>query len=133
MSRAAVLALLACTRSASANTLSCVSDYDASTDYFPDKVYPSYSELWTSEYFNSYKARALARHDASQRSSHRVEQVMNLSYTGVSIVAYQCGTPMPNVLYATDYIEVPVSTVAVTSTTNIPWVELLGKRSSMVA
>ena len=58
---------------------------------------------------------------------------MNLSYTGVSIVAYQCGTPMPNVSYATDYIEVPVSTVAVTSTTNIPWVELLGKRSSMVA
>ena len=60
-------------------------------------------------------------------------EVFNLSYTGESIVAYQCGTPKPNVSYATAYISVPIDTVAVTSTTSIPWVELLGMRTSLVA
>ena len=64
---------------------------------------------------------------------NRAPQVMNNSHTGTSVVMYQCGTPRPNVSYATDYISVPVDTVAVTSTTYIPWVELLGMRTSLVA
>ena len=101
---------------AASNELACVSSYDASVDYFPDKVTPTASEMWTVEYFNSYK-------------------VINMSVAGSthSMVAYQCGTPQPSVSYATQYVSVPVDTVAVTSTTCIPMVELIGERESLVA
>ena len=38
-----------------------------------------------------------------------------------------------NVSDATAYVSVPITTSAVTSTTHIPWVELLGERKSLVA
>ena len=111
-----VLVLAAALSTAASNELACVSSYDASVDYFPDKVTPTASELWTIEYFNSYK-------------------VINMTVAGVvySTVAYQCGTTQPTVSYATQYVSVPVDTVAVASTTDISFVELLGERESLVA
>ena len=58
---------------------------------------------------------------------------MTNSFTGASVVAYQCGTPQPDVSGATAYVSVPITASAVTSTTHIPWVELLGERKSLVA
>ena len=105
---------LAFLRSVAANAAGCVSAFDPSLDYFPEKIKPAHAALWSVAYFNSFK-------------------VINLSHTGALIVAYQCGTPRPNISHATQYVSVPVDTVAVTSTTSIPWVELLGKRSSLIA
>ena len=108
------LALAAALSTVASNELACVSSYDASVDYFPDKVTPTASEMWTIEYFNSYK-------------------VINMTVAGVvySTVAYQCGTPQPTVSYATAYVSVPVDTVAITSTSCIPMIELIGERESL--
>ena len=45
-------------------------------------------------------------------------------------VVYQCGTGKPNIA-ADLFVEAPVTSVAITSTTYVPWIELLGERSSI--
>ena len=111
----------------------CVTDYDSTVDYFPDKISPSYASLFSVEYFNSYKVPR--RRDRFTDRILRVgcPQVVTFSYTGKVVVMWQCGTPKPTVAGVDAYVQVPVDTVAVTSTTYIPWVELLGKRTSLVA
>ena len=55
---------------------SCVTNYDPSVDYFPDKLDQEYSAGFRVSYSNSYK-------------------VITCGAVG-TIIAYQCGTPPPN-------------------------------------
>jgi hypothetical protein len=103
----------------SANPLNCVTDYSSSIDYFPDKVKPINSQFWDVQYFNHYKILA--------------NKIANESY-----VLYQCGTEPPNI--STDSFgkhpaviaPIPLADgVALTSTVQIPFMELLGLRTDI--
>ena len=89
---------------------SCVTSYDPAVDYFPTKLSQEYSTGFSVTYSNSYKL-----------------------ITGPNIgtiVAYQCGTPAPNAtaLGADLAVSIPLQSVSLLSTTQIPFVELLGER-----
>jgi hypothetical protein len=93
----------------------CVSNYDAAKgyDFFPDKFTPSNADHFTVDYKLTYK-------------------VITVTHgTGQTVVAYQCGTPKPTVPAADLYVSVPVTKVAITSSTYIPWIELLGERATI--
>ena len=103
----------------SANPLNCVTDYSSSIDCFPDKVKPENSQFWDVQYFNNYKILA--------------NKIANESY-----VLYQCGTEPPNI--TTDsfgkqpavVVPIPLADgVALTSTVQIPFMELLGLRTDI--
>jgi iron complex transport system substrate-binding protein len=102
-----------------ANPLECVTDDGSSIDYFPDKVKPVSSQFWDVQYFNHYKIL--------------VNKIVNESY-----VLYQCGTEPPSI--ASDsfgkqpamVLPIPLADgVALTSTVQIPFMELLGLRTEI--
>ena len=98
------------------NTMSCVMNASLNHDLFPDKVNATKSEFWDIQYFNTYK---IIRNEISDKS----------------YVLYQCGTQLPSsVSNYTAAIPVPLQSGAgVTSTTFIPFFELLGIRTEMKA
>ena len=59
-------------------------------------------------------------------------KVITNSYSGQTTVAYQCGTPVPNIT-ADLLVSVPITKAAFTTTTYIPWIELLGMRTTIKA
>ncbi|MBL8119818.1 MAG: ABC transporter substrate-binding protein, partial [Anaerolineae bacterium] len=81
-----------------ANPNECVSSYDATVDYFPDKVTVEAAAGFTVEYFNNYK---------------RV--TVTLPWQGaeapLEYLLIQCGTPAPDDAGEATIIEVPVQTV----------------------
>lgn len=83
---------------------SCVSDYDANTDYFPDKVEIDYAEQFDVQYFNNYK----------------VLTVNTPWGDPVEYALVQCGTPAPDGFSDAQIIDVPVASVVSTSTTFLP-------------
>ena len=116
----ALFALLATTSAlASAhvsNSRGCVNASEVAHDLFPDKVTATKSEFWDIQYFNTYK---IIRNEISDKS----------------YVLYQCGTQLPSsVSNYTAAIPVPLQSGAgVTSTTIIPFFELLGIRTELKA
>jgi len=70
-----LLALLQASVSGS-NSQECATSFDATTDYFPEKVQPTESELWSITYENSYK-------------------VLTNNYVNKTYLLYQCGTEPP--------------------------------------
>mmetsp|Transcript_18370 Transcript_18370/g.27712 ORF Transcript_18370/g.27712 Transcript_18370/m.27712 type:complete len:457 (+) Transcript_18370:85-1455(+) len=97
----------------------CVTDYNNTKDYFPHKATIEYAEYFNITYNNSYK----------------IIDVNAGSYYGTQkIIAYQCGTPIPEWENDTDiFVEIPVKYVAVSSTPMIPYIEILGERKSIKA
>ncbi|CAM9712617.1 unnamed protein product, partial [Heterosigma akashiwo] len=98
----------------------CVTDYNNTKDYFPHKATIEYAEYFNITYNNSYK----------------IIDVNAGSYYGTQkIIAYQCGTPIPEWENATAdiFVEIPVKYVAVSSTPMIPYIEILGERKSIKA
>ena len=98
----------------------CVREYDASVDYFPNKLQPQYATGFTVEYHNSYK---------------KVE-----GPDIGTIVLYQCGTPPPDAaalgvddISAVTMLSIPLTRVALLSTSQIPFIEFLGERQAIVA
>ena len=85
----------------------CVAEgeYDADVDYFPSKLASDYATGWEVTYHKAYK-------------------VIDVGDT--KIVAYQCGTPEPTVDGATVTVQIPFESVAVMSTTYVPFFELIG-------
>ncbi len=67
------------------NPLECISDYNASVDYFPDKVEAVYSAQWAVEYFNHYKVVTVD----STYDNPAVEPLIE------QYVLVQCGAPVP--------------------------------------
>lgn len=87
-------------------TDSCVADYDAETDYFPDKVSVDYANGFTVDYFNSYKVVTIVPWVGAEES---------LTY-----VLVQCGTEPPTDIEADAFVTVPVERVVTLSTTILP-------------
>lgn len=101
------------------NSLSCIdpNEVDYSVDYFPEKAVVDHSKLWTISYHKTYK-------------------IITNTQANASYLLYQCGTAPPT---AEDgkhkfNIKVPLQDgIALTSTTQIPHVELLARRRNITA
>jgi len=115
-----VLGLASLSTTVEANLIGgCVPDgeYDATVDYFPDKVEVRASKFWEIDYFNNYK------------------KVKN-EIDGEIFILYQCGTPMPSFsgVDLTHIISIPLQDgIAMDTTTHIPYMELLGLRTEIKA
>jgi iron complex transport system substrate-binding protein len=95
----------------------CVSEVVEGKDYFPEKVGPEDSTLWSVSYENTYK---IVTNEAA-----------NETY-----LLYQCGTEPPmeelDGRHAT-VVPVPLEDVGLLYTTMIPFLEILGVRESISA
>lgn len=96
----------------------CLTSVDSSTDYFPTKVSPSYSQYWSVKYFNTYK----------------VATNINANET---YLLYQCGSSPPqgevNSGRYKAVIEIPVSSIGVEEAPTIPFLEQLGLVDNITA
>ncbi|CAG8455468.1 2726_t:CDS:2 [Acaulospora morrowiae] len=91
----------------------CVTNYDANVDYFTTKVNATVASLFRIEYYKNYKL------------------VYNL-YTNETFALYQCGTPIPSNLPAgTKNFSIPLSAIAILDSSEIPFLEALGLRSTI--
>lgn len=102
-------------------TEGCVTDYDASVDYFPEKVEVIDADGFSVEYFNNYKVITVT--DA-------FDDAPVFDY-----VLVQCGTPAPDAAdfpEDTQFIEVPTGNVIALSTTQIPHLAELGLLDHLV-
>ena len=96
-------------------TDSCVSDYAADVDYFPQKLAVVDAVKFSVEYFHNYKVLRVA--DA-------FEGAPDFTY-----VLLQCGTPAParaDFPAGTQFIEVPTGDLITLSTTQLPALAQLG-------
>jgi hypothetical protein len=87
----------------------CACSYDAATDYFPDKLTPTYAQNFAVEYFKHYK----------------VITVQKWGGVTESYYAYLCGTPKPDVPAGAIAIEIPLRNVGIMSTTMLPAFEYI--------
>ncbi|CAB4434355.1 unnamed protein product [Rhizophagus irregularis] len=91
----------------------CVTGFNADNDYFPDKVTVETATMFSINYFKSYK-------------------LVTNKQTNEIFALYQCGTPIPtNLPTGAKPIPISVKNVAVTDTSAIPFLELLGLRSTI--
>mmetsp|Transcript_2941 Transcript_2941/g.4597 ORF Transcript_2941/g.4597 Transcript_2941/m.4597 type:complete len:521 (-) Transcript_2941:213-1775(-) len=113
----------------------CVENYDPNVhdgiDFFPEhstdrrvkrtpfsrlefrgKVKADYSLHWDVTYHNTYKLLT--------------NKIRDETY-----VLWQCGTPKPEIDGAAGYFEVPVQRIGITSTTYMPYVEIIGERQAL--
>ncbi|KAL9542589.1 hypothetical protein MBANPS3_008534 [Mucor bainieri] len=93
----------------------CVTTYDASVDYFPEKLNTNEDKAtyFSIEYHNNYK-------------------VVKNSRTGRTYVLVQCGTPAPtDVNNATEIYQVPITKAAAMETTVVPYLEMIGAAESI--
>ncbi|KAJ3353946.1 hypothetical protein HDU83_006151 [Entophlyctis luteolus] len=97
---------------ATTNTQSCVTSYDSTVDYFPEKISSANLTHLVYTYNKSYKT-------------------INNTFSGEFFVLYQCGTPKPNITGATLVLPVPIHNVTVGDTTVVPYLELLGLRRNI--
>ncbi|MFQ3661381.1 MAG: ABC transporter substrate-binding protein [Chloroflexaceae bacterium] len=88
-------------------TEGCVTDYDPTLDYFPEKVTLQDARGWSIEYFNNYKLITVLNpwRDADVQFRY---------------VLVQCGTPTPPDVGDAQVIEVPVRSIITMSTTHLP-------------
>lgn len=107
-----MLALSAAVRLSIGEACVAEGEFDANADYFPTKLASDHATGWEVDYYNSYKV---------------------IDVGGTKIVAYQCGTPVPDVDGADMTVQIPFETVIVMSTTYIPFFELLGYRNAIKA
>ncbi|GAC58767.1 putative ABC transporter substrate-binding protein [Gordonia hirsuta DSM 44140 = NBRC 16056] len=98
----------------------CVTDYDAATDYFPDKVAVEYAKNFRLDYQRNHIVLT-------------VEQPFP-GGSPQSFALVRCGTPAPELtgtLSGAQVIDVPVRTVYSGSTTQLPWFTELGVLDSL--
>jgi len=97
---------------------SCVTEYDTTVDYFPDKAEITDAQNFTVEYFNNYKV-------VTVQGSMETYQ----------FVLVQCGTPAPDSAdfpEGTQFIEVPAAGIVSLSTTFLPGIAQLGLAENVV-
>lgn len=100
------------------NQQECVDGVIEGKDYFEHKVEPIESTLWSVSYENTYKV------------------VTNIAADETYLLLYQCGTEPPEDQLDGRHsaaIAVPVQDVGLLYTTMIPFIELLGVRTSVSA
>ena len=98
----------------------CVETYDEEIDYFPDKITVDYASGFTVEYFNNYKVVTVTTPWPGATGEDQFQYVL-----------VQCGTPTPEGYDDAYIIDVPVDTVIVMSTTQLPHVVELGVLDSV--
>jgi iron complex transport system substrate-binding protein len=98
----------------------CVQNFEAGTDYFPDKASIAYADGFTIDYFGSYKVLTVSG------GTGDVSDV----YTYVLV---QCGTPAPVGYEDAVTVEVPVDAVVSMSTTYLAGLDALGLGDSIAA
>jgi iron complex transport system substrate-binding protein len=99
---------------------SCVTDYDAAVDYFPDKVTVDYARGFTVDYFNNYKIVTVLT--PWQGAADPIQYLL-----------VQCGTPAPEDVEADQVIEIPVQSIVTMSTTFLPHIVDQGLLDHLVA
>lgn len=100
-------------------TEGCVTDYDASVDYFPDKSEVEHAQGFSIEYFNNYKVITVTRPWVGAE-------------TPFTYALVQCGTPAPETATFDAVIEVPVNRLISMSTTYLPSLVELGVLDTLV-
>jgi iron complex transport system substrate-binding protein len=103
------------------NLQECVTEYDASTDYFPEKASVDYATGFTVEYFNNYKVVNILNPFPGATEENVFRYVL-----------VQCGTPAPTNLDNALVIEVPTNRVIAMSTTFLPHLVVLNELDSLV-
>ena len=118
----ATLALTGCssadsqTSDTALDSRGCITDFDANTDYFPDKSTLSDAKNFTLEYRNSYQVLTV-----------------NQPYPGgapESYVLVKCGAPAPELsgdLASAPQISTPITSLYSASTTHLPLITELGQ------
>lgn len=96
----------------------CVTDFDESVDYFPNKVDVEYAEGFSVEYYNNYKVVEITPWQFAEET--------------VTYLLVQCGTPTPE-LMADAIIEVPVNSFVSMSTSFLPHLETQDLLDNLVA
>jgi iron complex transport system substrate-binding protein len=105
-----------------ANPTGCVENYNASVDYFPDKVESEYSEVWDVAYFNHYKV--LTTYPSTREAGDDQTYVL-----------VQCGTPAPELtgdLEGATVIDVPIARIFDATGVGLPGIEALGVADTLV-
>ncbi|MBV5260490.1 ABC transporter substrate-binding protein [Synechococcus moorigangaii CMS01] len=97
----------------------CVENYDATVDYFPDKVAPEFAMGFQVEYHNHYKVVT-------------VRQPWETAQQDLTYIFVQCGTPIPEAYPAATIVEVPTNRVIALSTTYLPHLDVLGYLENLV-
>jgi len=97
----------------SAKTTNCVTAYDPSVDYFPDKAQIDYATGFTVEYHRHYKTVT-------------IRQPWQDADRGFTYTLVQCGTPAPAGVDPDRVITVPVRSIVALSTTHLPHLDRLG-------
>jgi iron complex transport system substrate-binding protein len=100
-------------------TDSCVTDYDETVDYFPEKAQAEYTDGFSIAYFSNYKVVTVAAPFSG------AEQ-------GVEYLLVQCGTPAPEGYDGATIIEVPIERMVAMSTTYLPALEAIGRLDAVV-
>ncbi|KAJ2383720.1 hypothetical protein H4S02_005166 [Coemansia sp. RSA 2611] len=122
---AALSALMLLPTTIHANESGCVTNYDSSKDYFPDKVKSSYASGFDITYTKNAK-------------------YIHNTISGETYVLYQCGTPAPSDISPTPadslqvgnwvkVVAVPGSKIALDSAPASAAIELLGAQSTVAA
>lgn len=101
-------------------TEGCVTTFDASVDYFPEKSEIEYSEGYNIEYFNNYKVITVTTPWVGAE-------------TPFTYALVQCGTPAPETATFDAVIEVPITSVISMSTTYLPALVELDVLDTLVA
>ncbi len=101
------------------NNEQCVTNFDAQTDYFPDKASIEYAQGFTVSYHKNYKLVTINRPFQSAE-------------TPLRYILVQCGTPVPKDIKPYQIITVPVRSLVVFSTTHIPHIEKLNVLNKLV-
>ncbi len=109
---AVLLALTGCTAAVDdpGRDRTCVTDYDAGRDYFPQKVTVDYAKNFRVDYHANYAVLTVEQPFPGGRPE--------------SYALVRCGTPAPELtgpLAGAQVIDVPVRTVYSGSTTQLPW------------
>jgi iron complex transport system substrate-binding protein len=100
-------------------TDACITEFDATVDYFPDKITVDAASGWQIEYFNHYKIITVSN-----------------AWAGADPIRYalvQCGVPMPEDVEVDQVIEVPISRAVALSTTFLPHFTQLDIADTLVA
>ncbi len=97
----------------------CITDYDETIDYFPQKAEVEYTDGFAVEYFNNYKVVT-------------VDAPFSGAEEGVEYLLVQCGTPAPTGFDEATMIEVPIASIVAMSTTYLPALEAIGRLDTLV-
>lgn len=118
----AALVLSGTSLPAIAQPAECVQDFDASTDYFPDKVEPGHSTFWSISYHNSYKVLTVPNSEFPEGP--------DLDY-----VLVQCGTPAPDLtgeLEGALMVEIPVDRTIITHANGLAMLDEISALETIV-